>query len=185
MKKHLFKDLIILCVIVAAAALIAVNVKIQSVGDYYLTNPDAIPDGSETVFLSIECGVLLKPENWNKLADGLKDEKYVPEDGVILAETKYLLRSGDTVFKLLSRAARYNKIPLVHQGASRNIYNSVYIQGINHLFERSCGDLSGWVYYVNGVSPGLGCGEYKPKDKDKIEWKYTCDIGNDTGGFAG
>ena len=55
----------------------------------------------------------------------------------------------------------------------------VYISGINYLYEFDFGDLSGWVYHVNGVSPSVGCGEYKLSDGDRIEWLYTCNLGND------
>ena len=45
--------------------------------------------------------------------------------------------------------------------------------------ELDFGDLSGWIYHVNGFAPPVGCGEYVLEDGDKIEWLYSCDIGND------
>ena len=64
-------------------------------------------------------------------------------------------------------------------------YGSVYVQGINHLYEFSCGELSGWMYKVNGVFPNYGCSKYVLKNGDKIEWVYTCDLGRDVGGYMG
>ena len=69
-----------------------------------------------------------------------------------------------------------------YQGAQDNVYGSAYIQGINFLYEYSCGPLSGWMYRVNGAFPDYGCSRYKPKDKDIIEFVYTCDLGRDIGG---
>lgn len=35
------------------------------------------------------------------------------------------------------------------------MYNSAYIEGINNLYEFDCGELSGWMYKVNGLVPQL------------------------------
>ena len=61
------------------------------------------------------------------------------------------------------------------------IYNSAYIEGIGNLYERDVGDLSGWMYSVNGWFPNYGCGRYALKDGDVVEWVYTCDLGADVG----
>ena len=55
----------------------------------------------------------------------------------------------------------------------------VYIAGINYIYEFDFGDLSGWVYHVNGITPSRNCGEYVLSDGDRIEWLYTCEIGHD------
>ena len=55
----------------------------------------------------------------------------------------------------------------------------VYIAGINYLYEFEYGDLSGWIYHVNGVSPSVGCADYILKDGDAIEWLYTLNLGED------
>ena len=54
-----------------------------------------------------------------------------------------------------------------------------YIAGINYIYEMDFGDLSGWVYHVNGITPSRGCGEYVLEPGDRIEWLYTCELGND------
>ena len=56
---------------------------------------------------------------------------------------------------------------------------TAYIEGINNIYEFSCGELSGWMYCVNGEYPNVGCSDYKIKDGDNIEWYYTCDLGED------
>ena len=50
------------------------------------------------------------------------------------------------------------------------------------MYEFDCGALSGWMYRVNGWYPNYGCSRYQLKDGDVVEWRYTCDLGNDVGG---
>ena len=57
--------------------------------------------------------------------------------------------------------------------------NSTYVRSIGGLSEFDCGDLSGWMYSVNGVYPNYSCGSYVLEDGDTIIWIYTCDLGND------
>ena len=61
------------------------------------------------------------------------------------------------------------------------MYSSVYVEGISNIYEFDCGDLSGWMYCVNGEFPNYGCSGYKVKPGDRIEWKYTCNLGEDVG----
>lgn len=175
------KDLFAIVVIVALVALVASGTKVQSVDDYYLTHIDDITEDSQTVTISIRCDTIL--DNWDKLDDSLKSDKYVPADGVILPTFRVVLRKGDTVYDIFSRVTRYSKI--VTDFVYTVNYSSVYVKGINHLYEFSCGELSGWMYRVNGVFPGYGCSRYVLKDGDVIEWVYTCDLGRDVGGEFG
>lgn len=175
------KDLFAIVVIVALVALVASGTKVQSVDDYYLTHIDDITEDSQTVTISIRCDTIL--DNWDKLDDSLKSDKYVPADGVILPTFRAVLRKGDTVYDIFSRVTRYSKI--VTDCVYTVNYSSVYVKGINHLYEFSCGELSGWMYRVNGVFPGYGCSRYVLKDGDVIEWVYTCDLGRDVGGEFG
>ncbi|MDR2090732.1 MAG: DUF4430 domain-containing protein [Clostridiales bacterium] len=175
------KDLFILAIIAAILIFISGGVKIQSVDDYYLTHIDDITEDSQTVFLSIDCLTLL--DNLDDLDPALRDEKYVPSDGVILAVTEYVLRPNDTVFSVLDRAVRHNRIKM--ECIYNKSYNSAYVQGLNHIYEFSAGPLSGWMYRVNGQYPGYGGSGYKLKDGDVIEWKYTLDLGRDIGGYSG
>lgn len=176
------KDLLVLGFVVLILVIAARGTKIQTVEEYYATHIDDITEDSKTVWLTIRCDTVL--DNWEDLDAALKDGKYIPEDGVILSRTRYVLRPGDSVFEILNRAVRHNKIHMEYQGADMNVYNSIYIQGINHLYEFSCGPLSGWVYKVNGESPDVGCSRCFPEDGDEIEWLYTCDLGRDVGAYV-
>ncbi len=68
--------------------------------------------------------------------------------------------------------------------ASRFKYNSVYVEGIHNLYEFDTGELSGWMYNVNGWYPNYGASRYQLKDGDVVNWRYTCDLGRDVGGFS-
>ncbi len=62
------------------------------------------------------------------------------------------------------------------------IYNSTYIEGIHNLYEFDGGELSGWMYRVNGTFPNRGASAYRLTDGDQVEWVYTLDLGRDVGG---
>ena len=177
------KDILALFVIVLLVAVVINGTNIQSVDEYYLTHIDDITPDSETVTISIRCDTIL--QNYGDLDPALRSDEFVPPDGVILPVTEYELIEGDTVFSVLKRAVREKKIQMEYQGADGNGYKTVYVQGIHHLYEFSCGPLSGWMYRVNGEFPNKGCSDYDLKDGDVIEWVYTCDLGQDIGGIAG
>ena len=94
-----------------------------------------------------------------------------PASGVILSSTTVTLSGGESVYDVLCTACSANGIALSG--------NSGYIKGIGGLTERACGGGSGWLYRVNGATPGVGCGSYTVSDGDSIEWVYTCEMGND------
>ena len=173
------KDIIALFVIILLVAVVINGTNIQSVDEYYLTHIDDITPESETVTISIRCDTIL--QNYEDLDPALRSDEFVPPDGVILPPTKYVLRPGDTVFDILDRAVRYNKIQMEYQGANENSFGSVYIRGMHYLYEFSCGPLSGWMYRVDGEFPNYGCSRYVLRDGQNIEWVYTCDLGRDVG----
>ena len=124
---------------------------------------------------SIECSTIL-----NNLPE-LDPEKreLVPSDGVILAPTTVTFYEGESVYDVLQRVCKENGI---HMEASWTpVYNSAYIEGINNLYEFDCGALSGWMYAVDGWYPNYGCSRYQLKDGERVEWRYTCDLGRDVG----
>ena len=119
-----------------------------------------------TVTMSITCDILKDKEK----------NEHIPEDYVVLKTTGFDLEKGETVYDILLEAAKKYNISVEHEGSS----DIVYISGINYLYENDYGDLSGWVYKVNGVLPSFGCGGYELKDGGIIEWCYTLDLGNDS-----
>ena len=87
--------------------------------------------------------------------------------------------TGETVFDILKDICEKNRIQISSRYTP--LYNNYYVEGINQLYEFDCGKKSGWMYSVNGVFPNYGASSYKPKDGDKIEWVYTCNLGDDVG----
>ena len=130
---------------------------------------------SYTCTFSIECSTIL-----NNLADLDPDKReLVPSNGVILAPTKVTFYEGESVFDVLQRVCKEKGIHM--ESSWTPIYNSAYIEGIHNLYEFDCGELSGWMYRVDGWYPNYGCSRYQLADGEIVEWRYTCDLGNDVG----
>lgn len=171
------KNILFLLCIILAVTIIVLGTDIQSVDEYYLLHIDDITESSETVFLSIQCKSIL--ENMDNLDPALKTGGYVPDNGVILPKTQYVLRSGDTVFTVLYRAVRHHKIQFAFQGAGQNSFGTAYIQGLHNIFEYDCGPLSGWMFRVNGEFPTEGISDHQLQNGDYAEIIYSCDLGRD------
>lgn len=109
--------------------------------------------------------------------DTVKNKKaaHIPENGIILDETVIGIEGGESVYDVLCEAAEKNGILFEVSGSGK----SVYVEGIGNIYEFDFGDLSGWMYYVNGESPSAGCGDYLLSPGDKIEWHYSCELGKD------
>lgn len=166
------------------------SVKSADKKDKYLTDPT--PEGKPEPFewkavtinkkkdltctLSVTCKTIF--DNMDRFN---KDKTEVlPKDGIIYKTRKVTFYEGESVFDVLLREMRNKKIHMEFEMTP--IYNSNYIEGIHNLYEFDCGELSGWMYKVNGWFPNYGCSRYALKDGDVIEWIYTCNLGRDIGG---
>jgi len=135
-----------------------------------------IGDAEYTCTLSISCATILdNMELCNK-----EKRELVPEDGWILKPMTVTFYEGESVFNILQRTCKQQKIHMEFENTP--IYNSAYIEGINNLYEFDVGNTSGWMYKVNGWFPNYGCSRYQLQNGDVIEWVYTCDLGKDVGG---
>ncbi|MBQ7264481.1 MAG: DUF4430 domain-containing protein [Firmicutes bacterium] len=125
--------------------------------------------------LSVRCDTILN----NK--ESVKEEilEIVPKDGCILEQTDIELKQGDSVFDLLKRALDAKNIHIEYSYTP--LYETVYVEGIANIYEFDAGELSGWTYHVNGVSPNVGMSAFYPEKGDNIEILYTCDLGRDVG----
>ena len=129
--------------------------------------------------VTIECTTVLA--HMDDLSPGKAE--IVPADGVLLPETVVAFSEGDTVFDVLQQVCRAQGIHM--ESTWTPAYNSAYIEGIGNLYEFDCGELSGWMYSVNGVWPDYGCSGYTLHDGDTVVWSYTCDLGRDVGALQG
>lgn len=139
--------------VIVLVAAIAVIVLIAGISD---NNADKIG----FVTISISCETIKD-----------KDKSYIPENGIILEKTKVEIENGDTVYDVFSEICKEEGI----------LFSSDmgYIEGINNIFETDFGKSSGWIYFVNGEAPSVGCVSYKLSDGDEIEWHYTREMGKD------
>lgn len=128
---------------------------------------------SKYVTISITCHTILN--NLDKVSDNKKG--IIPSNGVILSQKQVEINDGDTVFDVLLRETRKQRIHM--DFVESPVYGSAYIKGINNIYEFDAGELSGWMYSVNGVFPNYGCSIYNLNDGDVIQWMYTCDLGKD------
>ena len=157
--------------LVAGVALAAVFFSDFETGADYYRAETVEGEVAGEVTLSIRCDTIA----------GLGDSEFVPGDGCILETTTYAFAQDETVYDILVRAVKENKLHMEKKktGSGPRDY---YICGIANIYEYDWGELSGWMYYVNGESPSVGCGEYRVKDGDRIEWLYTREIGRDLKG---
>lgn len=138
------------------------------------------PDEEKNVCtFSVSCQTALKNNS------GLSDEKrkILPKDGIILTSREVEFFDGETVFNVLRRETKKNKIHM--EFVNTPVYGTAYIEGIGNLYEFDCGELSGWMFKVNGVFPSCGSSRVTVNRGDVIEWVYTCDLGADIGGQGG
>lgn len=180
MKKSTKRNLILaiaVCVVLIISIFIVV-VNFQSPDEYYNTgNSSVIAEDAKTVTFSINCKSVL--DHYDKLDPSLQDEKYVPKDGYILKPTEYEINKGDTPLDILEYVTKENKMQLDYISAEKSSFGTAYVKGINHLYEFSCGEMSGWGFEVNGEYPNKGCSEYELKDGDVVEWVYMCSFEED------
>lgn len=137
---------------------------------------DSTPKKELHCTISIECSSILNH------IQNLKEEKLdvLPSDGIILEPTRVSFYEGESVYDVLSRIC--NQFGIHMEASFTPMYNSNYIKGINNLYEFDCGDGSGWMYRVNGWYPNYGVSRYALRDGDVIEFRYTCELGDDIGG---
>lgn len=138
--------------------------------------PEPSEEAAHTCSLYVRCDTIL--DNLDKLAEEKKE--LVPGDGVVLWAEEIAFTEGESVFDLLLRVTREEKIHM--EFTDTPLYHSAYVEGIGNLYEFDCGELSGWSYKVNGEFPQYGCSIYELQDGDVVEWVYTCDLGRDVGG---
>lgn len=162
-KRYLMQ--IISSVIIAAVASIAIFSINISTREEYLSAPSSVisakpGEGIISITYSINCGTVRTGD---------------PAD-IYTAQTLYVTE-GVTAFDVLTEICRLNDIQLDYE--SNSVYGTAYIKAIDSLYEFDHGDLSGWMYRVNGEFPSVGCGYYVLKEGDSVEWLYTTNIGED------
>ncbi len=165
LKKRNIKNFAVVIIAAVIVILIIVFTDIKSADDYYNGKAESKPNAIGTVTMSIECKTISQSLN----------SDYISADGIILENTEFAIAEGDTVYDILIEAARLYNIQVEYNGTD----SMAYISGINYLYEFDFGDLSGWMFFVNGEKANTGCSDYALSDGDVIEWRYTCSMGED------
>lgn len=99
----------------------------------------------------------------------------------VWASGELAVKEGSTVYHLLRDAAAANGITVV--GLEKGYVSSMTYDG-ETLAEFEHGKSSGWLYYVNGELPKVGITDYTLKAGDKVEWLYTSDYKQESGGSS-
>ena len=160
LKKRSYKSYLFVVIVAAVIAAGIGFINIEKPSDYY-GGGDEITDPIKTV-ISIRCDTVA----------GEKD--YIPKDGTILERYEVVINDGQTAYDQLISAVRANSIHIDVNAAS-------YVSGIANIYELDFGDLSGWMYRVNGTFADVNSSEKKLSEGDFVEWLYTRNIGKDIG----
>lgn len=162
--------IIIVLAVFVGLALLGMNIERGGqTGEVIATNEAGAPL-DRSITMEINCSEL--SENMDRLTDKAVED-YIPDDGAILAPTEVAFAEGESVYDCLYRICRQKDIQL--ESSYDSVYKSRYIESIGHLYEKDAGKMSGWVYEVDGKQPDYGCSSYKPKDGEKVLWKYVTD----------
>ncbi|MBO7353213.1 MAG: DUF4430 domain-containing protein [Lachnospiraceae bacterium] len=167
-KKRNYKNFVFAAIMALLAVVIVRSTNISTKEDYYKGEAHSDAEVIGTVTLTIRCDTIIGEAS-----------EFIPSDGTILKKTEFELREGESVYELLVEGIRGNGIHLENKKTSVGAHGAYYISGINHIYEYEYGELSGWMYYVNGEAPSVGCGDYILKDGDEVAWLYTREIGRD------
>lgn len=120
-----------------------------------------------TVTFSVDCRNAI---NYGILSQG-SFAQVLPADGIILSTSAITVKNGENVMSALKKILKENRINF-------SISSSGYVRMIGGLSEFDCGAYSGWMYKVNGVLPSVSTKSYPLKDGDKVEFVYTCKMGD-------
>lgn len=120
-----------------------------------------------TVTFSVDCCNAI---NYGILSQG-SFAQVLPSDGIILSISAITVKNGESVMSALKKILKENRINF-------SISSSGYVRMISGLSEFDCGAYSGWLYKVNGVLPSVSTKSYPLKDGDKVEFVYTCKMGD-------
>lgn len=164
LKKRSLKNFVVILLAAAVAVSFVALTDFQTVEGHYSGSYTDKSDIIGTVSLTIRCDTLKGEES-----------EYIPKDGIILGTCQLEISKGVSVREALLQATAENKIHLEISGSD----SGAYVKGIGNIYEFNYGDLSGWMYLVNGEAPSVSCGEYILSDGDSIEWLYTRNIGQD------
>lgn len=105
-------------------------------------------------------------EDWSAIAVTVEIDATAGEGEATSAEVE--LDEGATVYDALVATG-------VDVNASDSDYG-MYVQGIDGLAGGDFGDMSGWMFEVNGEMAEVGCSQYELSDGDVVTWTYVTEF---------
>lgn len=127
-----------------------------------------------TCTIEIECKTIL--DNMGNVEQGLIDNNLIPGDGIILKKALVDVFENDSVYTLVKRVCKQNKIHF--DSSFEPVFQTYYITGINHIYEGSVGTSSGWMFFVDGIESTKGSSLIKLNGGENIRFAYTCSVGD-------
>ena len=161
----------VLAVVLAAAAGGVWLLDIRTPEEYYSQSRT----GDMRVTVSAECTSVL--DRMDSIDPAVNPAEVVPEDGLVIRECTVELPEGASAFDALTAASRAQRVRVDYTGSSYG----TYVKGIGYIYEFGFGDLSGWMYRVNGEFPDVSASSFVLEEGDVVEFLYTCDLGRDVG----
>ncbi|MBQ7821881.1 MAG: DUF4430 domain-containing protein [Clostridia bacterium] len=151
MKKRIFAAM--LAVLMLAVALTACSGK----GESY----------TYSAKVTVSCESIL--EDMSVISE--EKQALVPTDGYFLKDVTVGFNEGESAFTVLERALKDNKLHFEH--------DSAYIKGIGNIYTFDAGDMSGWLFKVNGEYGDVGLDQTVLSDGDELLVFYACDFMTD------
>ena len=122
------------------------------------------------------CSIVVRCDDALKKKDQLPPEKQalIPQNGIIFQAENIEFSAGETVLDVFERVMRAEKMHF--ETATIPGTDTVYVEGIANLYEKDCGELSGWTFQVNGEMGETACNQCILSAGDVVEWVYVCDF---------
>ena len=92
-------------------------------------------------------------------------------DETVLNET-IKFPNDSSAYDVTLQAAEKKGVEIVFEGTEK----TAFLTKAQGLANGDFGDMSGWLYEVNGEAAMVGCGQYAVQDKDIIRWYYVEDF---------
>ncbi len=109
----------------------------------------------------------------------LSIDKQTINKGYVLSPTTVTFTPGESVWDVVKREMDRRGIAYEYSYSDR--YESVYVESIAGDGEFDHGSGSGWMYNVNGTYPNYGASKYTLQNGDRVQWRYTTNLGADLG----
>ncbi len=90
----------------------------------------------------------------------------LPVENGILLQKEVSFSAGESAYDVMLRTLQEEKIHY-------EVDTTKYFLGIGNIYAGDCGDMSGWLYSVNGESPTVGASQYTLQDGDELRFYYV------------